>query len=50
MLSYEIEILNIFIYNPLFTNIFPLHIVFKLVSGDGFYMKPSHAVPTTRKY
>jgi hypothetical protein len=50
MLSYEIEILIIFIYNPFLTSIFPLHIVSKLVSGDGFYMKPSHAAPTTREY
>jgi len=46
-MSYEIEILIIFIYNPLLTSIFSLHVVFKLVSDDGLYMKPSHAAPTT---
>ena len=51
MLSYEIEILMIFIYNPLLTSIFFfIYILFKPVSGDGFYMKPSHAAPKTRKY
>jgi len=49
-MSYEIEILIIFIYNPLLTSIFLLHDVFKLVSDDGCYMKPSHAAPTTIKY
>jgi hypothetical protein len=50
MLSYEIEILMIIIYNPLLTGILFTYILFKLVSGGGFYMKPSDAAPKTIKY